>query len=255
MHSNWRDCDAWRQEGLPMSTTSNEACKFYDLTLSQLVGWYEDKQYGGLTGSVSLMVNADSDFVLGLCLKNGMEILGSNANLNSANHFKNVQDLAVKANSVTDLTKRERMHVKAVQLLQDGKLSLATDYWEQILIEHPEDMMAIKFLSSAYFYLGESREMHQSVARVLPLWKVSRPLYNRLYGMYAFGLAQDNFLDQAERNAHKGLEMHRGDVWATHAICHVNEYRSSFDDGIKFLLDTELDWKVYTKRKYIKWET
>lgn len=37
--------------------------------------------------------------------------------------------------------------------------------------------------------------------------------------------------------------MCRRDAWATHAIAHVNEYKSDYDTGIKFLLDTESDWK------------
>lgn len=30
---------AWRSEGLPLTTTSNEAAKMYDATLTQ-VGWF-----------------------------------------------------------------------------------------------------------------------------------------------------------------------------------------------------------------------
>uniref|UniRef100_A0A671ELD3 Tetratricopeptide repeat domain 38 n=1 Tax=Rhinolophus ferrumequinum TaxID=59479 RepID=A0A671ELD3_RHIFE len=30
-----RDCQAWKDAGLPLSTPSNEACKLFDATLTQ----------------------------------------------------------------------------------------------------------------------------------------------------------------------------------------------------------------------------
>ena len=36
--NNWRSCIDWKNEGLEMNTTSNEAAKLYDITLSQLIG-------------------------------------------------------------------------------------------------------------------------------------------------------------------------------------------------------------------------
>uniref|UniRef100_A0A2K5EZ69 Tetratricopeptide repeat domain 38 n=1 Tax=Aotus nancymaae TaxID=37293 RepID=A0A2K5EZ69_AOTNA len=41
-----RDCQAWKDARLPLSTTSNEACKLFDATLTQ---WWEDSsgRHGG----------------------------------------------------------------------------------------------------------------------------------------------------------------------------------------------------------------
>lgn len=205
MHSNWRDCDAWRAEKLTMNTTSNEACKLYDVSLTQLISWQEDKSIGGLVGSLNKMVEADPDFIMGHCLKSGLELLGNNISLNSATFEHGVRSLVDKAARMSDsLTLREKLHVRGVECLQNGNPSLATHYWEQILIEHPNDMQAIKFLHSIYFYMGDGKRSHQSIARVLPRWKTSTPLYSYLHGMYAFGLGQDNYLDQAEKVALKG---------------------------------------------------
>ncbi len=226
-----------------MSTSSNEACKLYDSALTQLLAWKDDGQSGGVAGTLNSMLEADPDFIIGQTLKTGVELLGSNINLNSPLYHANTQNLIKNANRVSaSLTKREKLHVKAIEQLQNGQLLLAADYLEQILTEYPNDMQALKFLSSIYFYTGESRQLHESVARVLPSWKPSAPHYNHLFGMYAFGLAQDNQLDKAETNALKAIEMYRSDAWATHTMCHVNEYRSSFDTGIKFLINTEADW-------------
>lgn len=241
MHSNWRDCDAWRKQKLPMNTTSNEASKLYDVSLSQIAGWYENKQYGGLVSSLDQMVNSDPNFILGHCLKTGTELFGTS--ITTDFYQQNIQTLLHKSNSLANsLTKREHLHVNAIDMLSSGDLPSAANCWEEILIDHPTDMMAIKFAHTVYFYMGRKQEMRDSVARVLPSWKKDLPLYNYLHGLHAFGLTQTNELDKAEKSAFKALELNRLDGWASHAIAHVNEYRSTFDNGIKFLLDTEKDW-------------
>ncbi len=232
LHSNWRDCDAWRKENLPMSSTSNEACKLFDVVLSQIVGLYENKQFNGLVESLNSLVNADSQFVLGNCLKLGIELLGSNALLNNQKFYEENFVLNTDASSFL-ITEREKLHVKAIQKLYRGCLPQACQLWEDILIENPTDMMAIRFAHSAYFYLGQSAQMRDSIARVIPFWqsKGNLPLNNYLYGMHAFGLAETNRIDQARENALKSLELEPRDAWASHALCHVNEYTSNSQNG------------------------
>lgn len=46
----------------------------------------------------------------------------------------------------------------------------ACELWEQILQDHPTDMLALKFSHDAYFYLGYQEQMRDSVARVYPFW-------------------------------------------------------------------------------------
>ena len=52
----------------------------------------------------------------------------------------------------------------------------ACDLWEQILWDHPTDMLALKFSHDAYFYLGYQEQMRDSVARVYPFWTRDTPL-------------------------------------------------------------------------------
>ena len=204
MHTNFRDCDAWRHEKLPMSTTSNEAAKLYDASLSQLVGWYENAAYNGLLATLNSMTQVDPDFALGQCLKYDLELLGSNQLLNCETSKKSVSVFVEKALSrSSDLTSREIMHVKAVAQLQKGNLPQACNLWENILLEHPTDMMAIKMAHTGYFYLGCKREMRDSIARVIPAWKANTPLYAYLHGMQAFGLTQTSQLELAKIRYYK----------------------------------------------------
>lgn len=53
----------------------------------------------------------------------------------------------------------------------------AADAWEDILLDHPTDMTALKFAHDAYFYMGAQLPMRDSVIHVLPHWKPHAPLY------------------------------------------------------------------------------
>lgn len=48
--------------------------------------------------------------------------------------------------------------------------------WEQILQDHPTDMLALRFSHDAYFYLGYQDQMRDSVARIYPFWSPDVPL-------------------------------------------------------------------------------
>lgn len=52
----------------------------------------------------------------------------------------------------------------------------ACDVWEDILVDHPTDMLALKFAHDGYFYMGAQTAMRDSVVRVLPHWKPHMPL-------------------------------------------------------------------------------
>ena len=49
--------------------------------------------------------------------------------------------------------------------------------WEDILVENPTDMLALKMAHDSYFYLGYQPQIRDSIARVMPKWKENMPLY------------------------------------------------------------------------------
>lgn len=61
-------------------------------------------------------------------------------------------------------------------LLASRNFPKACDLWEQILRDHPTDMLALKFSHDAYFYLGYQEQMRDSVARIYPFWTPDIPL-------------------------------------------------------------------------------
>jgi hypothetical protein len=106
-------------------------------------------------------------------------------------------------------------------------------------------MMAIKFVSDTYFYIGDRDMLRDSIARILPIWETSsdRPLKSYLYGMYAFGLGETNMIERAGKEARFGLELNPYDGWATHSLTHAFEYAGETSQGIDFLKKTNQNWE------------
>uniref|UniRef100_A0A6Q2Z808 Tetratricopeptide repeat protein 38 n=1 Tax=Esox lucius TaxID=8010 RepID=A0A6Q2Z808_ESOLU len=244
-YSSSRDSEgAWRAEGLPLTTSSNEACKIYDAILTQYVTWRNDESLGGIEGCISTVKSADPDFVMGHVISTGLELVGTGSSVRLNERLASAVKRTVElAQSQEDITPRERLHVRAIEHFSKGNFPKACDLWEEILVEHPTDLLALKFAHDGFFYLGAQTQMRDSVARVLPHWKPHMPLYSYLKGLYSFGLLETHFYDQAEKIAKEGLALTPDDAWCVHSVAHVHEMKAEVDKGLKFMESTEKDWK------------
>ncbi|XP_028813402.1 tetratricopeptide repeat protein 38 isoform X1 [Denticeps clupeoides] len=241
--ASFRDCQAWRSQGLPLSTSSNEACKMYDAILTQYVTWKNDVTLGGIEGCMAAVKAADPDFVMGHVISTGLELVGTTTSMRLNERLAAAVRRTVELAESQDVTPRERQHARAVELFSRGALSKACDVWEEILLDHPTDMLALKFAHDGCFYLGHQTQMRDSVARVLPHWKPHTPLSSYLKGMYSFGLLETRFYDQAEKVAKEGLALTPQDAWCVHSVAHVHEMRAEVDRGLSFMQATERDWQ------------
>ena len=77
-------------------------------------------------------------------MKNGINLIGSS--LKQSIFDESIKDLIDVANKYSNsLTDREKSHVEAIKYLHSGDIDLACLEWENILIDYPSDIMAIKF--------------------------------------------------------------------------------------------------------------
>uniref|UniRef100_A0A7N8WL46 Tetratricopeptide repeat protein 38 n=1 Tax=Mastacembelus armatus TaxID=205130 RepID=A0A7N8WL46_9TELE len=242
--SSFRDCEAWRAEGLPLSSSSNEACKLYDAILTQYVKWRNDETLGGFEGCIAAIQAADPNFVMGHVISTGLELVATTSSTRLNERLASAVRQTVELANSQDISPRERLHVKAMELFSHGNFPKACDVWEDILVDHPTDMLALKFAHDAYFYMGAQTQMRDSVARVLPHWKPHLPLSSYLKGLYSFGLLETRFYDQAEKVAMEGLALAPDDAWSVHSVAHVYEMTAEMDKGLKFMESREKDWQV-----------
>ena len=237
---SFKNCDGWRDCGLAISTPSNDTAKHFDDVITQYVSWTESAD--GMENTVVKMLQSDPDFTMGQALSIGLDLMGTGRPVHLDKEFSDQINKFEQNLHNVSLTKREKMHCQSVLYFAKGEYVKASETWEGILQDHPNDILAIKFAHDSYFYLGNSLMIRDSVARVLPHWKSSDPLYGYLKGMLAFGQEEMNQYSEAEKSSEEALSLNPTDCWATHAKAHCFEMTGRFDQGIEFLGRTENDW-------------
>ncbi|XP_037770189.1 tetratricopeptide repeat protein 38 isoform X1 [Chelonia mydas] len=238
-----RDCKAWQDAGLVLSTTSNEACKMFDASLTQYVTWTNDKSLGGIEGSLSKLHAADPTFTMGHVIANGLVLIGTGSSVRLDKELDSAMKKMMALSESQPLTEREKLHVSALDMFATGCLPKACDIWDKILQDHPTDMLALKFAHDTYFYLGYQTQMRDSVARVYPHWTPDIPLSSYVKGIFSFGLMETNLFDHAEKLASEALAINQSDAWSVHTIAHINEMKADLKNGLTFLKQTENNWK------------
>jgi hypothetical protein len=137
---------------------------------------------------------------------------------------------------------RERRHLAAAKAWAAGEIVAATGVWEDILVDHPTDALALRFAHDSYFYLGHSLSIRDSVARVLPAWDRASPNYGFVLGQYAFGLEEAGELRRAEEVGRGAIARNAEDAWAVHAVAHVLETECRQSEGVDFLKASRPAW-------------
>jgi tetratricopeptide (TPR) repeat protein len=148
---------------------------------------------------------------------------------------------------------RERGLAAAVRRLVDGDWTGASAAFDRVLVEHPRDAFAIQSAHLMDFFRGDSLNLRNRVARVLPHWDASVPGYSYILGMYSFGLEECNQYPEAEEKGRHALELQPKDAWAVHAVTHVMEMQGRIDEGIQWLESRIPDWAPENNFSYHNW--
>lgn len=137
---------------------------------------------------------------------------------------------------------RERAHLLALQTLLAGDWPGACREWESLLLRHPCDALALQWAHLFDFYRGDSANLRQRVARVLPEWSATDPLHPYVLGQYAFGLEENHLYAQAEECGRQALGGSAKVPWAIHAVAHVMEMQGRYPEGVEWMAQWEPDW-------------
>ena len=137
---------------------------------------------------------------------------------------------------------RERSHFAAARLCAAGRWREAGDGWDELLVQHPRDLLALNSAHLFDFYRGDARSLRARVARVLPEWPTDDPLQPFVLGMHAFGLEECNLHAQAEAAGRSALATCPRMPWAIHAVAHVMEMQGRHVEGVQWLCTRQPDW-------------
>ncbi|MBT7944435.1 MAG: tetratricopeptide repeat protein, partial [Alphaproteobacteria bacterium] len=204
------------------------------------------RETGGLLKSV---LTSDPDMVMGHCLKGYFFCLMASGPLLA--RLPKVLDAANKG--LSGATMREQAHVQALTHWAGGDQRTAARVWEEILSEHPQDVLALRLAHHAYFYQGDAPEMLASVERVMGAWDEHCPGYGFVLGMRSFALEECGDYAEAEKTGRAAVEFNADDPWAIHAVAHVMEMQDRHQEGIDWITGLQANWNAANNFRYHLW--
>jgi tetratricopeptide (TPR) repeat protein len=236
-----KDC-----RGLEMTAADQTSVDCFDATLTGFLGFTRD-----VGDRLKATFAADPDMPMAHVLRGYFMLLFANPVLNA----KAAQslDAAQEGAEVREASARERAHVAALEAWCAGDMRRATDLWEDILLDAPRDMLALKIGHYTHFYLGDSAELRDSVARVLPAWDADTPDHGFLLAMRAFGLEETGAYAAAEDAGRAAVEINPADIWGVHAVAHVMEMQGRLREGVDWIAGLEADWDTANNFRFHVW--
>lgn len=139
-------------------------------------------------------------------------------------------------------TPRERALAAAARRIAEGDWHGGTRALEEVLVEHPRDLVALQIAHLMDFYRGDALNLRNRVSRVLPAWDATVPGYAYVLGLHAFGYEECNQYPEAERAGRKAVELSGDDSWAVHAVAHVMEMQGRIAEGLAWYEQTQPVW-------------
>lgn len=219
--------------GYPLTTASVEALAAFE-SAQRLFSIYAGDPLAALQAAIDL----DPSFALAHVMRAHLLIAGAEMSA------RGDAEAALKTAEryTAGLTPRELGHLAAARAWFRGDLVGASRILDDILMDHPRDLLALQMGHTVDFYLGDTINLRDRVGRVLPRWDASVSGFGHVLGMHAFGLEEMGDYAAAERAGRRAVEYDARDAWAVHAVAHVMEMEGRSADGIAWLSETKDGW-------------
>jgi len=217
--------------GCAVTGASARALEHYERALGGFLAWTGEPR-----AEARRAVEAVPEFVMGHVLEAELHLCSRNpADLQGAQRaLRRAQRLPQNA--------RERMHAAAVATALRGDYDRARQLLACILAHHPRDLLALAVSHTIDLYLGDTHDLRERVAAVLPAWSRADAGYHGVLAMHAFGLEEAGEYGRAEDAAFAALELEPRDIRAHHARAHVLEMQGRSAQGLRWMGERAAYW-------------
>jgi len=230
--------------GCPTSAPSSVSLQQYEQALELSLSYQLDP-----LATIQKALDADPSLAIGHCLRAGLAVMATDRGAVPM-LTESVEAIEALGRRAVD---RERAHGAAARAWLQGDFAGSIQRYGEILLDYPQDLLALQVAHVGDFFLGASSMLRDRVAQVLPTWDTSTPGYGYVLGMYAFGLEETALYSRAEDIGRRALDANRRDAWAVHAVTHVMEMQGRLRDGIEWLTTRENDWSVNNGFAFHNW--
>ncbi len=218
--------------GLQLSQATPAGAAAFDHAIAGYLAYRMD-----LPQRVEALVAAAPDMPLAHVLRGTLTMLAFKLSV-----VPSARSAHAAAAAARNATPRERAHIAALGAWLDGDVERTLSIWEQILADHPRDVMAFRLHHFTAFWLGAIERMATTVDRVLPAFSDDEPAKASLLACKAFAYEELCRYDEAEPAGREALRRNPADLWAAHAVAHILEMSGRHDEGIRLLGDLEPHW-------------
>jgi tetratricopeptide (TPR) repeat protein len=220
--------------GLSLSAASSAAVERFDALIDDLY-YYRL----GVMDRLEALLLEFPEFVLAHVLRGYSHMTDGTLDAHPKARAHLLQAQALPANP------RERLHQEALRAWLADDVSARAAAWEQILVEWPLDLLALRQHTGTLFWTGDKRHQAEVSAGVATHWGAQTPGYAHFLSAHAFAMEEVGQYAVAERCAREALALQSQDLWALHGLTHVFEMHGRTQEGVGLLSDAAPFLKDY----------
>lgn len=228
--------------GLALTTDSAPAALAFDHAIDGYLGYRAD-----MAERMEALLATDPDFGLAHCLKGYLSLMGYRADT-----------LGVARAALADArrcagTVREKAHTEALAHWAAGDPDHATAVWDQILADHPHDILAFRLAHFVNFWSGRPEAMLASVLSVGKCWSDALPGFGSILACRCFAQEETGHYLEAEHAGREAVRRDPTDLWAAHGVAHVLEMTGRRLEGIAWVEGLQPGWDGSNNLKHHLW--
>jgi tetratricopeptide (TPR) repeat protein len=230
--------------GLALSTSSDKTAQCFNHTVLGYLAYRADTPL-----RLRELLTVDPEFAMGHVLRGYFSMLSFNAAQVPAAR----ESLAAERKLAKGLTGREQAHIAALAHWANGDIDATLATWEQILDQHPLDVLAFRLHHFVAFWYGRPELMAAAADKAVTQWSAALPGWAALLACRCFAHEEMGNYAIAEQAGREAIALAPGDLWAAHGVAHVLEMQGRREEGIAWLAGLEPHWEGGNNLKHHLW--